>query len=245
MSAREVVVSVVDVWKRFKSKTALRGVSLSVRRGELVYLLGPNGAGKTTLVRVMLGLYKPTVGRVEVMGVTPGGRGWERVKVEIGYVPENADVYERLTGFEFLEFYAKLYGGSRWRELVERGVEISGLRIDDLYRRAGEYSRGMRRRLLLAAALMLRPRLLVLDEPFSGVDVISAYRMKRRLKQLSGEGVTVIATSHNILEAEKLADRIVFLYEGRVLYVGTVRGALEKYGASSLEEAFTYAAGGL
>ncbi|MCE4624658.1 MAG: ABC transporter ATP-binding protein [Desulfurococcales archaeon] len=236
-------VKVIDVWKSFRGHPALKGVTLEVPSGSLFYLLGPNGSGKTTMIRVALGLYRPDHGHVETLSTVPGGSGWEEVKRVIGYVPENADVYERLTGREILEFYARLYDPDGWRGTAEYGARISGLG-EDLERRAGEYSRGMRRRLLLAVALMRRPRLLVLDEPFSGVDVISAYRMKREILRLvREEGVTVLATSHNILEAERFATRIAFIYKGRIVYEGTVEGALERYGAEGLEEAFTRAVG--
>jgi len=226
------------VWKSFGRHVALRGATLRAPWGSLTYLLGPNGAGKTTLVRTVLGLYRADQGVVETLcgRPRPGMAG-------IGYVPESADVYERLTGMEILAFYARIYSPRGWEVLVEEAVRVSGLSRSDLSRRAGEYSRGMRRRLLLAVALMARPRLLVLDEPFSGVDVMAAFKLKREVERLRSEGVTVVATSHNILEAERMADRVVFIHEGKTLYEGTVEGALRAFRAGDLEEAFVNAVG--
>jgi ABC-2 type transport system ATP-binding protein len=237
-------IIVNSVWKTFGRKQVLRGISVTVRRGELAYLLGPNGAGKTTLIRTILGFYKPDRGEVRVLGVSPYSSMWERVKRKIGYVPENGDLPERLTGYEILEFFAKLYEPERWEELVMEGARISGLSPLDLSRRVGEYSKGMRRRILLAISLMREPTLLFLDEPFSGIDVITSYRMKKEIVNLTRRGVSVLATSHNILEAERFADRVMFMYEGRIVFAGTVREALESFNAETLEEAFTVAVTG-
>ncbi len=238
------LVEAADVRKSFKKKEALRGVSFTLYPGEILYILGPNGSGKTTLVRTILGLYEPSGGRVRVMGVEPGGPGWGRVVREIGYLPENAEVYERLTGLEIIEFYAKLYSRREWKMLVKRAIEISGLPNEDLVRRAGSYSKGMRRRLLLAVAMMHKPRLLVLDEPFSGVDVISSHRMKLLIEEERRRGAGVIATSHNVLEAEKYATRVLFIYRGKPVFLGTPREAYEVFSASNLEEAFVRAVTG-
>jgi len=229
------------VEKSFKGKKALCGVSLSLFPGEILYVLGPNGSGKTTLVRTLLGLYEPDRGEIRVLGGRPGGSEWPRILNDIGYLPENADVYERLTGLEIIEFYARLRSRRRWREFVERAIEISGLAREDLARRAGGYSKGMRRRLLLAIAMMHEPRLLVLDEPFSGVDVISSHRMKILIERERGKGAGVLATSHNVLEAERYASRVLFIYRGRQVFFGTPRRALEVFSASNLEEAFVRA----
>ncbi|MEB3844464.1 MAG: ABC transporter ATP-binding protein [Desulfurococcales archaeon] len=242
--AGEATVRVENVYKRFGSVEALRGVSYTARPGEILYILGPNGSGKTTLVRVTLGLYSPDRGVVEVLGARPGSGGWERVRSQVGYVPENADVYERLTGAEIIGFYARIYGGRNWRRLAERAARISGLSGKELARRAGEYSKGMRRRLLLAIALMHEPRIVFLDEPFSGVDVISAHRIRMILSRLRSGGSSVIATSHNVFEAERHADRILFIYKGVKLFEGTVEEAHASYNASTLEEAFVKAVEG-
>ncbi|GAB6148331.1 ABC transporter ATP-binding protein [Stetteria hydrogenophila] len=241
---KSIVAAMEGVEKRVGGRLVLRGVSLEVRAGEVHVLAGPNGAGKTTSIRVLLGLLKPDAGRVSLLGSPPGSLAGEASRL-IGYLPEDAEVYERLTGWENLLFYARLYAGSR-REVVEiarRGAEISGLPWEVLRRRAGEYSKGMKRRLLLARALMHQPRLAVLDEPTSGLDVFSAVRVREAVKSMASRGTAFLVTTHNLLEASLVADRVTFIAGGRTVFTGTPGEALERYGASNLEEAFVRAVG--
>lgn len=235
------------IWKGIKGRQVLRGVSLRVPRGTVTVIAGPNGAGKTTLVRVLLGIYRPDRGIVRLLGHEPGGPGWERVAGRLGYLPEDASPYERLTGYENLLYYALIYtGGDREAAegLVKRAASLSGLSPGDLSRRAGEYSKGMKRRLLLAASLMHDPDLAVLDEPTSGLDVFSATRVRGVIRGYADSGGTVLLTTHNLLEAQYVADRVVFLSQGRVVFEGTVEEALSRYGAVNLEEAFVEAVEG-
>ena len=236
------------VYKSINRREILRDVSLEVDEGTVMVLAGPNGSGKTTLIRVLLGLYKRDKGHVEVLGVDPLDEGkWSRVRSLVGYVPEDASPYERLTGWENLLYTALLYtSGDRGRaeEMAREAASLIGLTGEQLAKRAGEYSRGMKRRLLLASALMTRPRLVVLDEPTSGLDVFSSYRVKQYIKKLAREGTTVLVTTHDMREAEELADSVAFILDGRISFQGTVREALERYQAESLEEAFIKAVGG-
>jgi len=234
------------VVKGFRDKKILRGLDLVIPAGRVFVIAGPNGAGKTTTIRVMMGLYRPDQGSVRVLGVEPGSPDWDRVKTRIGYLPEDASPYERLTGYENIIFYARLYarGDERLtREYVERASKISGLSPRDLSRRAGEYSKGMKRRLLLAITLMHNPSLAVLDEPTSGLDVFSAYSVRSMIRGLAESGASIVLTTHNLLEAERIADMVAFINEGRVVFQGSVAEALEAFSASSLEEAFVRAAG--
>jgi len=234
------------VVKRLGGRTVLRGVSLFVGEGEVLVLAGLNGAGKSTTVRVLLGLLRPEAGVVRVLGVEPGGPEWGGVKRFIGYLPEDAQPYTRLTGYENLYFFARLYASTaeEARSMVERAAEMAGLSREDLARRAGGYSKGMKRRLLLAATLMHRPRLAVLDEPTSGVDVVSSFRIRRLISSLRGAGTTFIITTHELRGAEELADRVAFIHGGRILFEGPVGRVLDEFNASSLEEAFVRAVGG-
>jgi ABC-2 type transport system ATP-binding protein len=242
----ETAVVVDEVRKNIKGKEVLRGVSFSVSSGEVHVLAGPNGAGKTTTLRVILGLVKRDSGRVETLGVDPQGGEFDRVKRLIGYLPEDARPYERLTGWENLYFYALAYANGdagRAREIAREGGRIAGLSDEDLSRKASEYSKGMARRLLLARALMHGPRLAVLDEPTSGLDVFSAWRVRRLIKRIALAGSAVIVTTHNLLEAQEIADRVTFIVDGRTICTCTVREALEKYSSANLEEAFVRAVG--
>ena len=195
----------------------------------------------------MLGLIGRDSGVIRVLGVEPGSRGWDRVKTRIGYLPEDAGVYDRLTGWENLLYYALLYTGGDRRsaeELAHRGAELAGLGWDDLDRRAGEYSRGMKRRLLLARTLMHEPSLVVLDEPTSGLDVFSALKIRRTIREMAKLGSTVIVTTHNLLEAQQIADVVSFISDGIVLCTCTPSEALDIFEANDLEEAFVKAVSG-
>ncbi len=243
----EHVVVTRGVWKSFRGRPVLRDVDLEVPRGSVTVVAGPNGAGKTTLMRVILGIYRPDRGVVRVMGREPGGRGWGRVLARTGYLPEDAQPYERLTGMENILFYARIYAGGDQglvERFVERAVSVSGLSERDLSRRAGEYSKGMKRRLLLATTIMHSPELVVLDEPTSGLDVVSAHRVRGVIRGLAAGGAAVLVTTHNLLEAQIMADLVVFISRGSIVFRGTVDEALEHYRAGNLEEAYVAAVGG-
>ena len=215
---------------------------MEVEPGSVYALVGPNGAGKTTTLRMLVGIYRPDEGYVEVCG-----RRLDRdpsARSLVAYLPENAGVYPRLTGYEHLRFYASLYVGPRGvDEVVERAARISGLGRD-LSRRAGEYSRGMRRRLLLSLVLALDTPVVVLDEPTSGLDVHSAVAIRSTVRRAASEGRAVLMTSHNMLEVERVADVVAFMVDGRIVAVGEPGELLERFGASDLEEAFVKATGG-
>ncbi len=226
------------VSKKIKGRIILENVTLNVPEGKVYVLAGPNGSGKTTTIRILLGLIKRDSGRVEVLGRDPEIAG-EEVRAYIGYLPEDAQPYERLTGLEHITFYAKLYSGiSSIEHLITRAIEISGLSLEDLRSKAGTYSRGMKRRLLLALTLMHNPRIAVLDEPLSGLDVVSSYRVKRIIKSMVGSGATFLITTHDMRDAEELADKVGLIVNGRVVAEGSPRELMELTGSESLEEAY-------
>ncbi len=238
-----VAILLEGVWKSFKGNTVLRGINMRVPQGSVYVLAGPNGSGKTTTIRTLLGIYRRDRGRVVVLGCDPNESCWREVVRRTGYLPEDASPYERLTGYENILFYAKLYAEGdpgRARRLVERAVDISGLSPSELHRRAGAYSKGMKRRLLLATSLMHNPELVVLDEPTSGLDVFSQHAIRGLIRGLAREGRTVLVTTHNLLEAELIADYVGFIYKGVIVYEGPVRRAIEEFNASNLEEAFIH-----
>lgn len=231
-----IVLDVEGIVKRFKKGPKIGPISFQLRRGELFALIGPNGAGKTTTIRMLLGIYRPDQGRIKVCGRDAGSaRGYA------AYVPEETAVYPRLTGWEHLLFYARLYvGAERARDVALRAAEYTGLGRD-LYRRVSEYSKGMRRKLLLGFALALETPLLVLDEPTSGLDVAAAVFMRRLIRGAAEAGRAVLMSSHNMLEVERLADRVAFIARGRIVDIGPPRALVEKYAARDLEEAFVKA----
>ncbi len=232
--------------KRIGGVTAVRGVTFRVAPGEVYCLVGPNGAGKTTTLRMIVGLVRPDEGRVRILGRDPAAMTLEERRA-IAYLPEEAGVYRNLTGLEYLWFVASLYAGSREEaeRMVERGAEISGLG-EALRRRAGGDSKGMKRRLALAAALMVEPRLAVLDEPTAGLDVAHAVAVRRAIRgYVDSTGAAAVVSSHNMLEVEYLCDRVGLMSGGVIVEEGRPRELVERHGASNLEEVFVAVAGGV
>ncbi len=237
----KVILEVKDVHKIYDNRAyAVKGISFSIFEGEIFGLIGPNGAGKTTTLRMIAGLLKPTKGVILIEGVNVLSNP-EKVKSLIGYLPEEAEVYPRLTGMEHIRFYAKLYSRGNVEDMIEYAMKISGLG-DKLREKAGAYSKGMKRRLLLAIALMRKPRLAILDEPTSGLDVYASVKVRKLIKEYVKEtGSAVILSSHNMLEVEYLCDRVAFIYNGRIITIGTPHELVKKYEVENLEEAFVKA----
>ncbi len=230
-------VKVENLVKKYGNFVAVNGISFRVEEGMIYGLIGPNGAGKSTTLRIIATLLKPTSGRVSVFGYDVVGEA-DKVRRIISYLPEEAGAYKHLTGYEYLELMAKIYAGDGYREYVERGVELAGLG-GRIYSKIGEYSKGMLRRLLLARALMTLPKLAILDEPTSGMDVVYATEIRRMIKRINGEGVTILLSSHNMLEVEYLCDEIGIISNGRLIAEGSPQELKERYGGENLEEVFT------
>jgi len=235
----ENVVEFIDVRKSYGSREVLRGISFRVAPGEIYCLVGPNGAGKTTTLRIAATLAKPTSGSVRILGVDlRENRDLPSIRRRISYLPEEADVYSRLSGLEYLRFFAELYGLDVEKAL-DIGIRISGLSINDLRRRAGTYSKGMRRRLLIARVFMSEPRLAILDEPTSGLDVFSSLQVREAIKEYSKPtGSSVILSSHNMFEVEYLCDRVALINNGVIVGEGSVEEIKRITGAKNLEESF-------
>jgi ABC-2 type transport system ATP-binding protein len=203
---------------------ALDGLRLDVPVGAVTCLLGPNGSGKTTVVNILVGLLAPTSGSVSVFGLDPR-RDRDRVLRQTALVPQETAIYPELTARENLRFHAAYYGVPR-RQVAGRVAEALELvqltgRADD---RAGTFSGGMQRRLALARALMMRPRLLLLDEPTLGVDVQSREAIWQRIAASSREGSAVLLTTNYMEEAQRLGDNIVIIDRGRNVVSGTFEG---------------------
>jgi ABC-2 type transport system ATP-binding protein len=211
-------VRVERLSRRFGPVAALADADLAVPRGTITGLLGPNGAGKTTMLRILLGLIAPDKGRVEVLGRDPVTDG-TAVRAACGAVFEHDGLYERLSGRENLEFHARI------RRLPDRAERVrEGLACADLEahadRPAGDYSRGMRRRLALARALLHEPALLLLDEPSAGLDPRARAAMHDRLAGLAAAGRTIVLATHDLAEAQSLCTAVVVLHAGRVVASG-------------------------
>ncbi len=197
----------------YGSFVAVEGLNLELQRGELFGLLGPNGAGKSSTLRILIGQRQPSAGQVTVAGHDVV-RDWDQVKPLFGYVPDRENHFEEFTGRRNLQFFAGLYQVPD--ERVEECLELVELTdAADVLVRA--YSMGMRRKLLLARALLHRPQILYLDEPTANLDIHSAAIVRRTLRELVTRGVTVLLTTHNMQEVEEACDRVAILCHGRLV----------------------------
>jgi len=230
--------------KVFGNIRALDKMNLRVKPREIFGLIGPNGAGKTTALRIISTLILPTSGSAAVFGHDVIREAVE-VRRLIGYLPGEAGAYKNLSGYEYLEFMGKFSseGEDDLKEMVDNAARISGLG-DRLKDKVKTYSTGMKRRLLVARALMNKPKLAVLDEPTSGLDVLHAYHVRGIIKQYAKEyGVTVLLSSHNMLEVEHICDRVALINKGHIMAEGTPAELKLKHKAANLEEVFAEVAG--
>ena len=237
-------VEATSVVKVFGNIRALDGLSFSLGYGEIYGLIGPNGAGKTTALRVISTLLLPTSGDVKVFDLDVVHDAAEVRKI-ITYLPEEAGAYPNLSGWEYLEFMARFNSKSRDEidRIVKEAAEICGLG-DRLNDKAKTYSKGMKRRLLVARALMTRPKLAILDEPASGLDVLHAYHIREIIRRnVKENGVTVLLSSHNMLEVEHLCDRVALLNKGKIVAEGKPQELKERFGSANLEEVFAKVVG--
>ncbi len=234
-----VAVEAKDLTKVFGSVRALDGLNFRIEEGEIFGLIGLNGAGKTTALRIASTLLLPTSGTVTVFGHDVVEEASE-VRNLISYLPEEAGAYKNLSGIEYLKFMASFRAEDKEavRDVVDVASEISGLgeRLKD---KVKGYSKGMKRRLLVARALMTKPKLAVLDEPTSGLDVLHSVHVRTIIKQYVKEHrVTILLSSHNMLEVEYLCDRVVLLDKGRTVVEGSPAELKTRYKAVNLEEVF-------
>lgn len=221
----EIAIDVTNLTKRYWRTTAVDSVSFSVRRGEIFGLLGPNGAGKSTLIKVLCGLVAPTEGRASVNGFDCQGESLDARRL-LGYVPEVVNIYGEMTATQFLQYAISFYempADDRGRR-IEQVLAQAGL-TEAAGRRVRTYSKGMRQRLALAAAIVHEPEVLILDEPMSGLDPIGIRDVRALIRSLRGE-TTVLFASHNLFEAEALCDRVAVLNRGHIVVQGTLNELL-------------------
>ncbi len=215
------MIDVRGLTKEYDGFTAVRGIDFHVNPGEIFGLLGPNGAGKTSTINVLIGLARITRGSVSIAGYD-ANKDVNKIKSIIGVVPDESNLYDELSGFDNLCFCSALYGMPR-RACERRAQEL--LNQFGLAEAANKpfraYSRGMKRKLTIAAAIMHHPRILFLDEPTTGIDVASARQIRRLLQQLNADGVVILLTTHYIEEAERLCHRIALIVKGRIVKTGT------------------------
>jgi ABC-2 type transport system ATP-binding protein len=234
-------IAVTDLRKIYGGKAAVDGLTLTVPRGCFFGFLGPNGAGKSTTIRMLIGLAAPTSGSIELLGLRMPEQELE-IKKRIGLVPDENLLFDRLTGREFLEFVGRMYGLER-RLALQRADELLDLFELSAERRKliAEYSKGMRKRVAMAASLIHRPELFLMDEPFEGVDAVGARLMKDILLDQVRRGATIFLTSHVLEVIERLCDRVAIINQGRIVIEGVTREL--RQGAESLEDLFVRVVG--
>ena len=233
--------------KKYGKFTAVDGIDLEVRKGELFGLLGPNGAGKTTSIRMIAGILRPTAGAVEVGGFDVLRQPLE-AKHRMGYIPDRPFVYDKLTGGEFLRFAAALWGqaGPSVEKRIDELLELFELTPwkNEL---TESYSHGMRQKLIISGALVHRPDVIVVDEPMVGLDPKSARLLKDLFRQFVDRGGTVLMSTHTLEVAEQMCDRIGIVYRGKIVAQGTMAELREQTAAgdASLESIFLKFTGGI
>jgi ABC-2 type transport system ATP-binding protein len=223
------ILELIDLKKNYGKKEAVRGIGLAVPEGELFVLVGPNGAGKSTTLKMIVGLLKPTAGQVLIGGFDTQ-KDPMKAKQLISYVPDVPYVYDKLTPWELLRFMGKLYSLES-SVIRQRGEEL--LKFFALWdvRDAliEQFSHGMRQKAVLAATLLHEPKVFILDEPMVGLDPISIKEFKDFLKRKSKEGMTIIFSTHTLVMAEELADRIGIINEGKLIACGTLADLRRQY----------------
>ena len=232
-----------DVRNSYGNTEAVHGISLTVKEGEIFGLIGHNGAGKTTTLRMISTLLRITSGSISVYGhdVETDSKG---VREIISYLPEDAGAYKDLTGRAYLDFIARFFAdGDERKRMVEKGIALADLgeRIDS---KVDTYSKGMMRRLLIARAIMPSPKLAIMDEVTSGLDVVNAYEIREIIRGIARDGVTVIMSSHNMFEVDMLCDRVGIINHGDLIGLGTPDELKREYGVDTLEEVFVKAVKG-
>lgn len=234
------MIELKEVTKIFGRHAAVDQLSLEVPKGEIFGFIGPNGAGKTTTIKMMGGILAPTQGSIRIAGIDLAVEP-EEAKRRIGYVPDRPYLYEKLTGLEFLRFTADIYGvpARCFHEKADTALRMFSL-MEWSQELIESYSHGMKQRLIMAAALLHHPEVLIVDEPMVGLDPLAIIMVKRLFKQLAGEGVTIFMSTHTLKIAQDICDRIGVIRRGRLIASGSAADLQREAQVSSadLEQVF-------
>lgn len=212
--------------KEYKTKKAVDDISFSLETGEVFALLGRNGAGKSTTINMLSGILTPTSGTIEILN-TPY-RHMNKIKQRIGVLPDNSNYYNEMTAIQHMKFFAQVKGVSARKDSLVDLLESVGLG-EDLGRKVGQFSLGMRKKLGIAQALIGSPELIFLDEPTSTLDVESALQIRQLISTLASQGITIFMTSHNLEEIERICDRVAILNHGKIEKMGTLEQLREAH----------------
>ncbi|MBS4207226.1 ABC transporter ATP-binding protein [Bacillus sp. FJAT-50079] len=239
----DFILEITDLKKDYGPKSVLKGVSLQVKKGEIIGYIGPNGAGKSTTVKIILGIEDDYSGEIKIFGhdISDGNIEYKR---KIGYVPEIADVYDNLTGQEYLTFIGELYGLDLDLANYKAKSLMELFGVGEVYHsRIASYSKGMRQKLLIISSLLHDPELLFFDEPINGLDANSVMIFKEIMTQLSEQGKTIFYSSHIMDVVEKISSRIILLHDGKIAADGTFEELKQQNTEGSLEQIFNQLTG--
>lgn len=237
MNQYEPIISIKNLYKNYGEKQVLNGVDLEIYPGEVIGYIGPNGAGKSTTVKILTGLIDTFEGTIVVDGKDLRSEALS-IKSIMGYVPENAELYDVLTPLEYLDFVGKLYGMEE-QLIKERATKLlSAFDLSEqLHKRMDTFSKGMKQKVLLISGIIHNPKILILDEPLSGLDANAVIMVKELISLLAKEGKTIFYSSHMMDVVEKVSDRILLINQGVIVANGTFEQLKNEHG-SSLEHIF-------
>lgn len=222
------IIEVENLKKKFNGFTAVDGVNFYIKRGEIFGFLGPNGAGKTTTINMLTGMAKITEGKVKLMG-SDYTRNPKRAQAMMGIVPDESNLYEELTGLENLIFCGALYGMEKKTREARAALLLQQFGLEEAAKKPFKaYSKGMKRKLTIAAGIIHQPEILFLDEPTTGIDVAFARQIRNLIVELHNKGTTIFLTTHYIEEAERLCQRLAFIVRGKIVREGTVEGMMQE-----------------
>jgi ABC-2 type transport system ATP-binding protein len=235
---KDAIITVTNLTKLYKKIHAVNHISFEVMQGEIFGFLGPNGAGKTSTIKILTGLIQPTSGTATILGKDIRTHMVE-IKRTIGVVTEDSNLYDELSVFDNLQFVGQLYGVPRQKreQKIEELLEKLGL-TEKKEAKFATLSKGMKRKVIIAAALVHSPQIIFLDEPTTGLDVLSVRILRAMIKELKALGVTIFLTTHYIEEAEQLCDHVAILVNGSIKTVDTTANLITSTTCKNLEEAF-------
>jgi ABC-2 type transport system ATP-binding protein len=224
------MIQLKHVTKQYNHTHAIADLNLDIEDGEIVGIIGHNGAGKSTTLKMISGLIEPTTGQVLIMGRDIQKDG-VRIKRQIGYLPEDSPLYENMTARQYLLFFSELYQMSRKTSLARIDQILDSLSLPQKDQLTGEFSKGMKRKVAIARALLHDPKLLILDEPNSGLDPLTSFFIINYLKTLKAEGKTILLSAHNLFHVEYICDRVAIIKNGQLIIfdrMDAIRSSLGK-----------------
>ncbi len=231
------MISLKQVTKLYGQLAAVRDLDLEVEDGEIMGIIGHNGAGKTTILKIIVGLISPTSGKVEVMGRDVAKESLY-VRQFIGYLPEDSSLYENMTATEYLLFFSELYKMPKRKAKERIDLLLDSLKLPEQDKLTGELSKGMKRKVAIARALLHDPKILILDEPNAGLDPLTSFFIINYLKSLKEQGKTILLSAHNLFHVEYICDRVAILKDGRLVLCDSMEAIRKSLGRREYEVVF-------